>query len=353
MSQGSPALTNHAPKLKGKKKAAPPEERFWQRYSPHHEFPLSTAASIFLHVLGVGLLVLGAILVSRLGLEQKPPEVASVMIEGGGGGREEGVGDNSGKGIIPSGIEQKDVVRQPINLPQPPKAEQLTNVQPRPADIDLKPSENARVIDDSALGEQLSNIGQQAKTQIDGIIAGKGKGGEGSGGGKGKGRGTGDGDKVGPGTGSGKISQREKRQLRWVMMFDTRDGSDYLRQLSGLGAILALPQGEGSYYVIRDLLKRPAVGMTEDLGKLDRIYWIDDKPQSVASLANALGIPPPPLIAAFFPQSLEKELLDKELAYFQRRKPNGQEDEILETRFRVLPRGGGKYEAVVHEQRAR
>ena len=31
--------------------------------------------------------------------------------------------------------------------------------------------------------------------------------------------------------------------LRWSMIFDTRTGMDYLNQLRGLGAILAIPTG--------------------------------------------------------------------------------------------------------------
>ena len=36
----------------------PPEEKFWQRYSPHSEAPLSGVTSAVVHVLFVGLLLL-------------------------------------------------------------------------------------------------------------------------------------------------------------------------------------------------------------------------------------------------------------------------------------------------------
>jgi hypothetical protein len=40
----------------------PPEERFWKRYSPHHEFPLSAVGSFALHFLGGGGLIAAALL---------------------------------------------------------------------------------------------------------------------------------------------------------------------------------------------------------------------------------------------------------------------------------------------------
>ncbi len=50
--------------------------------------------------------------------------------------------------------------------------------------------------------------------------------------------------------------------------------------------------------------------MKEDLAQIQRIYWIDDKPQSAQGLAS-----PPRFFAAFFPETAEQELLRMELAY--------------------------------------
>ena len=55
----SAAITNNQAKprpnpLAGREAGpAPFEEPFWQRYSPHHEFPLSSATSIALHMLAL------------------------------------------------------------------------------------------------------------------------------------------------------------------------------------------------------------------------------------------------------------------------------------------------------------
>src|SRR5438552_2825247 len=54
----------------------PPEERFWQRYSPHHELSLSGTASLVLHALVMGLLLTGGLLLARAGLGQDQPSVA-------------------------------------------------------------------------------------------------------------------------------------------------------------------------------------------------------------------------------------------------------------------------------------
>ncbi len=151
------------------------------------------------------------------------------------------------------------------------------------------------------------------------------------------------------GTGSGKATEpnaRQKRNLRWRLVFDTKDAEDYAKQLEDLGAILAVPEEKGGYRVFRDLKQRPAKGKVEDLKTIKRIFWIDDAPKSVASLAKALQLKAVPKhIICFFPEKLEKELLDKELKY-QKRK----EDEIAETRFKVIRREG-KYDVEVTEQK--
>jgi len=337
-------------------KSAPglPEERFWKRYSPHHEFSLSTVASVVLHGLGFGLIVLAAVLMARIGFDDKPPEVDALELEGGGGGNVAGVGSGANTEVLPRNERVADETTPPTSPVKPVEPLQPTKVIP--PDLKVENSDDRTIdIDASAVVNQLSDIGKRAREDIEKAIAGKGKGGPGRGGGEGSGAGTGTGDKIGPGTGKGgQLTQRQKRQLRWVMMFNTLNGNDYANQLRGLGAILAIPQGNGEFYVIRDLGRRPATGKVEDISGLDRIFWIDDKPQSVFSLTSALGISPPPShVAAFFPQELEAELLKKELAYYHKMHSRGSEDDIRETRFQVRPIGGGKYEPIVVTQTAR
>jgi hypothetical protein len=143
--------------------------------------------------------------------------------------------------------------------------------------------------------------------------------------------------------------QRDKRRVRWVLVFTTGPGkgSDYLKQLDSLGAILAYEAGDDKYMVVRNLKEKPVRPVQEDIRKFDMIWWVDDQPKSVRSLASALGInPPPEAFVAFFPAALEQELLDKELKVFQ-----GKEEDIEETRFRLILRDGRYQPEVVSQRR--
>lgn len=145
-----------------------------------------------------------------------------------------------------------------------------------------------------------------------------------------------------------KASERQKRVLRWTLTFATKDGEDYLNQLAALQAILAVPEKDGEetkYRVLRDLKKLPAKGEIEDLREIKRIFWVDDRAASVQPLARALGLKNEPAhIVAFFPEELEKELLQKELKF-----KGLKEDQITQTRFRVMKRGD-KYAPFVIDQ---
>src|SRR5262249_57664525 len=63
----------------------PPEERFWKRYSPHHEAPLSGVVSFVLHGFVIGLMALAAVfLTQRREAEGRPVSMDVVPIESGG-----------------------------------------------------------------------------------------------------------------------------------------------------------------------------------------------------------------------------------------------------------------------------
>jgi hypothetical protein len=134
------------------------------------------------------------------------------------------------------------------------------------------------------------------------------------------------------------------------MTFTTDSGEDYVRQLRGIrpggGAILAVREGPGRYRIIRDLSRRPATGEVEDLASLHRLFWEDDRPESVAGLARALGIPAPPAFLALFPQELEDHLAALEKARLDQDFPGHTEDDIAETHFVAVPAADG-YEARV------
>jgi hypothetical protein len=344
----SPSTANNTDKKAAKEaKKAPPDERFWKRYSPHYELPISSGTSLAVHVLVITVLVVGGILATRFGLGDSLPPPAEAIVIAGGGGKPEGVEGGKAGGILPRGKDvEPEPQRPPVASNQPKLPDAPTKMQPHQETILPKDTaKDGRSIDletAQALGS-LTEIGKNARDRIDGMIAAKGRGGAGEGGGKGRGKGPGEGDLEG--AGKGKVTQRQKRQLRWTMIFDTLNGQDYLRQLNGLGAILAIPGPDGQYQVIRDLMKKPVEMKPEDIASLDRIYWVDDKPQSVQSLAQALGIRTPEYIAAFFPAKLEAELLKQELNYLRR----GTEEDIESTTFKVVNRGG--YQPMVVDQK--
>jgi hypothetical protein len=326
---------------------APPAGAFWKRYSPHHEFPLSLSSSVFLHVLGF--VLLGGFLLAFLGLNRaKELQVGAIQIAGGGGNKD-GIGSNPGEGVLPSKEAVADK-SQPEPVSSNTNPEKLVKPELKKPEITLPDTGRPVEPNTAAADTKLSAAGKKAREILAGPLAGKGQGGSGSGGGQGSGTGTGIGNASGPGRGT--LNQREKRQLRWTMIFNTRSGEDYADQLLGLGAILAILGSNGEYLVIRDLDRhhRPVQTKAEDVKELNRIFWVDDKPQSVRSLAMALGIRPvPDHIVAFFPQQLEKELAEKELQYLRSRN-RGNEDDIAETTFRV-DRRGNRYEPVVVDQR--
>jgi hypothetical protein len=147
------------------------------------------------------------------------------------------------------------------------------------------------------------------------------------------------------------MTRQEKRMARWAMVFDTSSGRDYLRQLAGLGAVLAIPVKEGpkgaEYQVVKNanLLNPPARLVKEDLSKYKGIRWTDDNAESVAQVMKALGLAGRPShFIAFMPQQLEDKLAGLEKKFAGRA-----EDDIYETRFKVKAEGN-RYTPVVIDQ---
>ncbi len=346
---------------KVRKGPAPPEDAFWERYSPHHEFPLSSVSSIATHILVFGLMVLVGWAIAKFGLreEQKPVPIDAVAFEpGGGGGHPQGtgvgagVGDPAANGGTEHAIDEPSGAEDPVADAGPIPREKLQEARKEALKFDeFQDPGTQRLIEDG--GRQVDKVLRLSKETreklrkgLAGIPPGKGQGGEGTGGGKGTGVGTGEGDGFGSGKGTIK---RQERVLRWTLIFNTFNGGDYLSQLRGLGAILAIPDSssEGGYLVIENLNQVPVQPVKKDLSDIKRIYWIDDKPDSVMSLSQALGLNPTPAhVVAFFPAELEKQLLELELKFRGTR-----EEEIRETRFEVRRVGNGRYVPRVISQR--
>jgi hypothetical protein len=312
------------------KQRTPPAEEFWQRYSPHHEFPVSSITSVALHILVIVTLLLGAWAALRLGLLGGDDKLGVDYINLG---TLNGVPDRKGIGDGPLSEVVGDNPRpqQAVELGKLPES----NLDPIDLRIDKNPN-GKRLIDPGAVQselEKLQQLTEEARKKRDSGPGGKG-------------------DLSGSPNGSPngkKLSKREERQLRWTMIFNTRDGNDYATQLDALGAILAFPAPNGKEYeVIRDLKARPVQGKVEALASIKGIFWIDDKPDSVAGLARALGIKTNPrLFVAFFPVELENKLAQMERDHAGRK-----EEEIAETRFDIVRSPNG-YEPKVTFQSAK
>src|SRR6266851_3045001 len=114
--------SNNQAKAKPKAPAgpAPAEEPFWSRYSAHHEFPLSTATSIALHVLALVFLIVAGWWVASL-IEKSKLEVGTLeeSVFAGGGGSRQGEGKDAGD--RPPASENVDT--SPTTEPPKPTAE--------------------------------------------------------------------------------------------------------------------------------------------------------------------------------------------------------------------------------------
>lgn len=339
----------------------PPDEQFWQHYSPHGEFPLSSVGSLVFHLLVFGLMALMAWLgVVLFNHSSRSLPVEAVRLDlGGGGGNPHGHGEGPNNGAAPqeAGEQSNGNVSENTQPEAAPPPEIKVNTDPQ-----LKPKFEENPARRIQLETNASNTFKSlreraAQIQLPGSEpkpSGHGKGGTGSGGGSGGGTGTGIGDGRGPGVAT--PTQREKRMLRWSMLFNVNNSPDYVAQLRGLGAILAIPvreDGKGAEYeIVRNLSARPAKLIKEDIKEIQRmVYWVDDKAESVQGVMSVLGVPlRPSHFLAFMPESLEKKLLDLEISYLHKRHAGRKEDDIESTRFQIRVQGG-KYEPVVIEQK--
>src|SRR4051794_39845307 len=92
----------------------PPEEKFWKRYSPHGEAPLSVAGSFAAHAICVGGMIVAAVYLASLFV--KPPGnigVTPVRIEMPGGSK----GNGAAGGPAGAGALVENPGEAPVDLP--------------------------------------------------------------------------------------------------------------------------------------------------------------------------------------------------------------------------------------------
>jgi hypothetical protein len=349
MASKAPPSNEKAPKTKPQTPEAPTiEPEFWKHYSPHGEAPLSAIGSLMLHALVIGGGIILAVYFGHLFFKPTvslPVEPVRLFNPGGGGARSGTAGDAGGGGepVEATGENPKDIVP---NQDVPKDRPVLNKVELSQIKENYDP-ESTRYIRErsSEATKAFASLEDSTRRKLAEGLRSQGEGGGGDGGG------TGEGDGKGKGSGKGdqkaKLTIREKRMLRWHMQFTATTGTQYLAQLRDLGAILAFPVRENpepEYEIVRDL-KPGAKLLKEDLNGINRIYWIDNKPNSVQDILGALAITLPRLpsrFVAFMPEALEKKLYEMEKDYVVRvlRQPFN-EDKIEDTVFEVVPSATG------------
>lgn len=302
------------------------EESVWKRYSPHQEFPLSVAASVLLHLLAAGMVVLGGVLVFKFGTNDTSPTMELVVFAGGGGSGD-GAGNpnntvmNQPEAYIDSSADKFRLETQLLDLDAV-------------KDGDFKAQELRRKTADAK--EELTR-GQDRS----GRVGEAGGGGPGSGGGTGPGQGPGVGPGFGPGINKG---TRHLRQSRWAIVLPREDPEAFLKKLIEIQAILLIPDSErvGVYQVCEDLARRPVRLKPTDqkgINAYNRLWYMSHQQIDTQYIATALYLKNQPRwIAIFIPHELEQELTRQEFNYHKLSEAELQNRKWV-TEFNVARRG--------------
>jgi hypothetical protein len=310
-----------------------PEPRFWKRYSGHHEFSLSVVSSFFVHLVvgGLVILILTGALVSALGFRRPPVPVVPIVVGQPDGDGQLSRSDNTRTNDSTSS-QREHVQEEPAqsNSIASTKIQQLTSPQDHQPSLLPDRNDQGRDINRPAaeLSRRLSVLNRSLSKRIDSSRSPNNA----PTGPAGDSRGRPDG------------TLQQTRQNRWTLIFDTRDGHDYLRQLRALGATLAIPDSAGGYLVFRDLDQSSPRGVPEEITLIPGLHWLDSNLDSVRSLAMALRLARvPEHVIAFFPNEFEDRLrgLEKRLGAID-------EENIKETSFRVVRHQRG-YDVIIAE----
>lgn len=363
MPQRDTAMSTATTPPKSGKPMASFEQPLLKRYSPHHEFPLSTLTSITLHALVIGVLALIAFKLnqSRHSEEAKPPKMDVVEIEGGGGLG--GLGIGSGPGPVNQGGKTEVVAQNPGQATQAPEVkprEGLKFHSPVNQDLFQVPMKNGQeepgeaelfqglLADARLLTAQAMKVSPSALSSTGDVgSAGRERG---SGGGAGGGEGTGIGTKKGPGTGTSPtgvlLTKRERRQKRWRIDF-SGDGPTHLKKLQALRVTLAIPSSRQGMFMVYDLARGMQGRLDNLVSHKDKVQWFNTSRHSLQQLASVMRLPQvPPFVVIFLPEAVEEEMHRLEHEY-----RGLEEHQITFTEFEIRQRPDGSYGPVVVAQR--
>jgi hypothetical protein len=309
----------------------PPDERFWQRYSPHHELSLAGMTSFFMHGLVIGVMTLGAYwyLFQRDSETNKPPTMDMVQIAGGGDGFE-GMGGEPGSSgdsmprqteVIPApmtdvvemspatSLPLKDAKQIELDIPEVNSSENKADLERILANLEKEAVDQAK---ENTPTKKPAKIAARSTSNLKGT---GGVGGTGGGPGRGhKGMGPGAG-----GLGGRKATKAEIYAWRW--RFDlTGNGKEHATKLAAFGVTLAIPTPQGGFVFIHDLRRRPAILQPGNIEKYkDAVKWKNTEPGSLLELARELKLPfVPTMVIMLLPQDREEKMASEELRFAQK-----------------------------------
>jgi hypothetical protein len=315
----------------------PPEEQFWEKYSPHYELPIGTFASGAIH------LVIVLIFIALFKLAMAPDEKTRVPVRGmiladaDGGGQMGTAGSGPEDRKEATNEERQDPPRREI--PQEELQKNIASVaQLNP---DLSPNALEKLAQSPNI-DKLKDLNDELKERLKNGFK-PGKGGTGSGDGP---KGPGSSKEGTGGSGNSNANTPGEQSLRWTIVFKTASGEDYLRQLSAFKAKLLIPESPdwktNRYF---EKLTSPNEGMPSKGQETPPMAFTDSDKVSASKVARALGLDyDPPYFVAFFPDDVREDMANKE------RKFRGlQPEQIYSTTFRVIEQNG-KLEIRVTDQ---
>jgi len=304
---------------------APPDEQFWEKYSPHYEFPLSSVGSVLMNVGILAVFLISLWLLARSSMSDKvaPPiralNVAMGDAEAGIGSRGSGGGEPKENVDVPIPTEPSQPVPEAVLKDVKDENKKWLPVVPDAPD--------APKVEDLPAVKNLAKLNDDIRKKLQ----------PGAGGGPGSGTQGGKGDTGEPGTengGKGDASSSASRTLRWVIDFKTKDAADYRAQLLPCKAILAFPYPDKSLKAFKDLGAARPTATPFDKKEIPGIYFIDE--DNAGAMARELGLDfRPTYFICFFPKDIEDDLAAKEYEYRLRK-----ESEIFSTTFSIVIRDG-------------
>jgi hypothetical protein len=319
------------------KSLLPPEEKFWKRYSPHHEFPLAGMTSLCVHALVLGFLLLGglAFLLRERDDAARPASMDVVMVSSGSGndgaeGAEGAPGLPGAPGpeeaVKPASVEARqapELDKAPTpELAALPKAELAFPTEPM-----TPPTKDDTESTLESIGKEVENAIKRGETKpappgakaAPTVVAKRS--GPGGGGGAGvKGVGPGSGAKgLGPGGGGaagGPVTQAQIFAGRWN--FDlSGDARQHADKLAAIGFVVALPDPRDAkrLLLVKNLRTRPVRLEAVAASKYESaVKKQNTKLDSVTALSRELQLPfVPAQVIILIPEALKQKMADEEV----------------------------------------